>query len=209
MAKRWKKEDLTYLKRYAGTKRLEELAKRFKTDTETVSVQLEGLGVAAKDSVTRIRLEHDPSVKTYARAIKALGQKKWQQAHDLFREILEETDRPELADRSRRYLAVAEQKLGGGQTAKSVDPFLEAVYERNRGNLEEALSLCSRGGRQGKDERFSYLAASIHAVRGEADEAAKLLAAAIDLNPKNRIHAYHDADFDELRSHEEHSSLFD
>ena len=90
-----------------------------------------------------------------------------------------------------------------------VDPFLRAVYERNRGNLEEALALCTAGGRHGKDDRFAYLAAAIHALRGESVDAARLLSAAIELDPKNRIHAYHDADFEELRSDEEYSSLFD
>lgn len=208
MAKRWKKEDITYLKRYAKTRRLEELAARFKTDTDTVSAQLEELGLAAKDSVIKMRLEHDPSVKTYAKAVKALSQKKWKEARDLFQAILEETDRPELADRSRRYLAVAEEKLSKGGAPK-VDPFLEAVYERNRGNLDEALALCGAGGRQGKDDRFAYLAASIHALRGESENAAKLLTTAIELDPKNRVHAYHDADFAELRTDEEYASLFD
>ena len=208
MAKRWKKEEKTYLKRYAKSKRIDELIKRFRTDRDTISAQLEALGLAAKDSVVAVRLEHDPSVKTYEKAIKALGQKKWKEARDLFQNILRETDRPELADRSRRYLAVAEEKLGKNAVTK-VDPFLRAVYERNRGNLEEALALCTAGGRHGKDDRFAYLAAAIHALRGESVDAAKLLSAAIELDPKNRIHAYHDADFEELRSDEEYSSLFD
>jgi hypothetical protein len=65
-----------------------------------------------------------------------------------------------------------------------------------------ALELCKRGGRQGKDERFAYLAASIHALRGEHDDALKLLELATEMNPKNRIHAYHDPDFAALRGRE-------
>ena len=57
MAKRWKKEDLTYLKRYAGTKRLEELATRFKTDTETVSARLEELARELRDAAHGIGAE--------------------------------------------------------------------------------------------------------------------------------------------------------
>jgi hypothetical protein len=70
------------------------------------------------------------------------------------------------------------------------------------------LEICASGGRRSKDERFAYLAAAIHAVREELDEAAKFLELAIELNSGNRVHAHHDADFDSLRSHPEHSTLF-
>ena len=59
-----------------------------------------------------------------------------------------------------------------------------------------------------KDERFAYLAASIHAAEGRTDEAAKALSRAIELNPKNRVHAFHDPDFAELRGTRDHRQLF-
>ena len=49
MAKRWKKGDETYLKRYSKGKRLEELAERFKTDSETVAAKLQKMALEAKD----------------------------------------------------------------------------------------------------------------------------------------------------------------
>ena len=56
-----------------------------------------------------------------------------------------------------------------------------------------------RGGRQTRDERFAYLAASIHALREDHEAALRLLDHSIELNPKNRVHAFHDPDFATLR----------
>lgn len=46
--------------------------------------------------------------------------------------------------------------------------------------------------------------ASIHAVENRLDEAVQALTKAIELNPKNRIHAFHDADFAEIRKTQRH-----
>ena len=76
--------------------------------------------------------------------------------------------------------------------AEDTDPYLSAVFEKNNGNLEQALELCQQQGATDKDERYTYLMASIQALAGAEDEALDLLQAAIRLEPKNRVHAYHD-----------------
>lgn len=208
MARKWKKEEVTYLKRYAKGRRTDELASRFRTDSTTVAAKLEELGLSAADSVMKIKLEHDPSVKIYEKGVKAMQRGNWAEARKAFTQVIEDGDRRELAARSRQYLEVCERNLE--KSAKDdADPYLEAVYERNRGNFEEALAICSRGGRQGKDERFAYLAASIHASQGDAEEAVKMLSTAIELNPKNRVHAFHDSDFSELKDNEGFASLLE
>ena len=122
--------------------------------------------------------------------------------------VVAETRQNDLAAGARAYLAVCEAQAGDGeQSPKDEDPFLVAVYERNRGNVEEALAICGRGGRQKKDERFAYLAAGILSATGELDKSVALLAQAIELNPKNRIHAFYDTDFDALKESEEHASI--
>jgi tetratricopeptide (TPR) repeat protein len=92
--------------------------------------------------------------------------------------------------------------------ASEADPFLQAVFEKNRGNHQAALEISRQGGRDTKDERFAYLVAAIHAAEDRMDEAARALTRAIELNPKNRIHAYHEPDFAELRKAKEHRPLF-
>jgi tetratricopeptide (TPR) repeat protein len=208
MAKRWKKQEVTYLKRYAEKKHVAELAERFRTNNDEVSRKLTELGLEAKDSASIRALPPDPQLGIFEKGLKALHQNKWREASKYFEKILGETGESDLAQRSRRYLGVCHQNLAKAG-AKDKDPFLLAVYESNRGNYEEALALCSRGGRQSKDERFAYLAASVYSLTGDLEKASKFLALAIELNPKNRIHAYHDSDFEALRDSSEYRHLLD
>ncbi len=143
----------------------------------------------------------DPAVEVYEAGIRAMYRQRWAEAAKLFRRVIEGRDggEAELQERAQQQLHICEDKLGGERGRQEEDPFLLAVVRKNAGEYDEALALCTRGGRQSKDERFAYLAASIHALRGEGEEAARFLELAIDLNPKNRVHAFHDPDFQTLR----------
>jgi len=146
----------------------------------------------------------DPSLDALTAGLSALQAKDWKKAVGLFEKAVETSDRPEVKDRARQFLHVSRQKLeaSGGkpaQEAADTDPYLLAVYEKNRGNLAGALEMSRKGGRDQKDERFAYLTASIHAAEDRLEEAVAALNRAIELNPKNRIHAFHDPDFAELR----------
>jgi tetratricopeptide (TPR) repeat protein len=153
----------------------------------------------------------DPALDAFTQGLAALQHKDWKKATDLLEKAVELADRSELRDRARQLLAAAHQKAAeGGKPAKSpeVDPYLQAVYEKNRGDFKAALEICRRGGRDQKDERFAYLAASIHAIEDRLDDAVQALTKAVELNPKNRIHAFHDPDFAELRANSDYRSLF-
>ena len=149
--------------------------------------------------------EPDPGVDGLEKGLRALYAKKYAQAEKHLTQAVAVAAHSDVASRARRYLAVARDRLA---EHAEPDAYLEAVYERNRGNFEAALEICVRGGRTGKDQRFAHLAASIHAASGDLDKAAKLLETAIQLNPRNRVLAFHDADFDALREHPEHARLF-
>jgi tetratricopeptide (TPR) repeat protein len=208
MAKRWKPQEITYLKRYAKVRVLKELVERFKTQPEEVLKQLKILQLGTKDGHGYIERPPDPLLAVYQRGLKAMQQGKWKAAAKEFSRVVDESNEADLVGQSRRYLRVCKEELGEGAKRNEDDPFLTAVYERNRGNLEEALAICSRGGRQSKDERFAYLAASIYALMDDREKASSFLSLAIELNPKNRIHAFHDADFEQLRSDPEYKQLF-
>ncbi len=207
MAKRWKKNEITYLKRYSSIRLLNELAERFKTDPEEVEKKLKLLGLASKDGRGHVQLPPDPLLKVYERGLKALHKGNWRTAAKDFQCVVDDSEQPDLVGKARRSLRLCEQQLAKNETQVD-DPFLEAVYERNRGNYEKALDICRRGGRQSKDERFAYLAASIYTLTGDLEKAVSFLELAIELNPKNRVHAFHDADFETLRSHQEYRQLF-
>lgn len=158
----------------------------------------------------------DPAMKIYTDGVAALYRKEWDRAEELLGEIAGNSDIPELADRARQLLAAARQRAAESrgeakakaQAAEGEDPYLQALFIKNRGDLGQALEMCQKEGRDQKDERFAYLAAAIHASENRTDEAARALTRAIELNPKNRIHAYHDPDFAELRRNRDHRPLF-
>jgi tetratricopeptide (TPR) repeat protein len=154
----------------------------------------------------------DPALDHFAQGLAALQAKDWKKAAGHLEKAIETADRLDLRDKARQFLNVALQK-GGSEEEKAArspepDPYLQAVYERNRGDLQAALAIAQKGGRDQKDERFAYLAASIHAVEDRLEDAAQALAKAVELNPKNRIHAFHDADFAELRKNRDQRHLF-
>jgi tetratricopeptide (TPR) repeat protein len=165
-------------------------------------------GTAAKTAAGRAA--GDPAVDALAKGLEALQRKDWPGAAKLFETAISESDRNDVTARARQFLTVARQQMGGqapkGKEEGDQDPFLRAVFEKNRGNLAAALDLCRREGREQKDERFAYLAASLHALDNRMDEAVQALTRAIDLNPKNRVHAFHDPDFAEIRKN--HRQLF-
>lgn len=216
MARDWTQQETTYLKRHAKTKQLAELAERFDTEPGEVQAHLDALGLQAGastgpalvDSVLS-RLEAEPLLGDYEKALEAFhdgGEKKREQAAKLFRKVVEECDQPELAARARQYLDILERDVADEPT-DDADPFLRAVFEKNRGNLAEALEIAEEG--PDDEERYVYLRASVHALDKRLDEAAEWLARAIEIDDKNRVYAFHDPDFEGLRASEDHAEIFD
>src|SRR5215203_5161024 len=141
-------------------------------------------------------------------ALAALQSKDWKKAAERLEQAVELADRPELRHRASQFLAACRQRAGEGGETEQVDPFLQAVYEKNRGDHQAALEISRKGGRDQKDDRFAYLVAAIHAAEDRIEEAAQALAKAVELNSKNRIHAFHDPDFAELRKNRDYRPLF-
>jgi tetratricopeptide (TPR) repeat protein len=153
----------------------------------------------------------DPGLDAFTKGLAALQGKDWAKAVEHLEKAVELADRSELRDKARQLLVIPRQKVeeqGGKSKESEADPYLTAVYEKNRGDLKAALEISRKGGRDQKDDRFAYLVASVHAVEDRIEEAAQALAKAIELNPKNRIHAFHDPDFAELRKNRDYRPLF-
>jgi hypothetical protein len=81
---------------------------------------------------------------------------RWAEAARLFRRVIDGRDGAEadLQERALQQLHICEDMLAGERGRSEEDPFLVAVVRKNSGDYEEALALCTRGGRQSKDERF-------------------------------------------------------
>lgn len=208
MAKSWKDSEIDYLKRYARSKTLKQLVQRFSADAATVTAKLTELDLKTKDGKPEAGVGADPVLAVYEQALGEAHRGKWKRAAALFEEVVTDSDQPELSARARQYLAACQRRLAAADDGGESDPYLTAVFAKNRGEHDRALAICREGGRSKKDERFAFLAASLYALDGREEEAVTALALAIELNPKNRVHAFHDPDFAALREKEEHAHLF-
>lgn len=202
----WSTQDLGYLKRYASTKSLEELVQRFEVDAADVRAQLAAHDLKTKDGepLDRIRIDGDV-LSAFEKGVQALYKGNWKTAVQQFEAVLEEGDPPELAARARQHLTVAARRLA--ESEDDAGPYIQAVYEKNRGDLDAAMKIVKA---QKKDDggRYAYLAASLHALAADEDQAVAALEKAVEADPKHRVAAYHDPDFTELRQNKDHAHLF-
>ncbi len=202
MEKLWSKAEIAHLKRNAESQSIEELAQRFHIDSDAVSRKLDELGLGAMDSSAA---DAEAAVKDFGQAMELLYGCKYGQAAELLERIVGTAASIQLVDRARQHLEICRSQTS--EDTEDSDPYLRAVFEKNNGNLEQAFELCQQQKAADGDERYAYLMASIQALVGADDEALGLLEAAIRLEPKNRVHAYHDPDFETLRGHEEFAQL--
>ena len=133
---------------------------------------------------------------------------RWATAEKAFRRVAESNGGSSLAERCRRFIEVCERRRSKQPTVAE-DAYLSAVIAKNGGDLDEAMEYCNRGGLKGRDQRFAYLAATVEAARGNAAEAVKLLERAIEMDGKNRVHAFWDPDFAEVREDPELNGIFE
>jgi tetratricopeptide (TPR) repeat protein len=195
LSRRWENVEVAYLKRHAGDKSLTELAARLRSDEATVAQKIEELRLRA---VALKEPEIDP-LEAYQRGTQALYAGHWEEAIAAFEDAARE-GYGDMAARARQFADTARARAAAAAAATTPeDPWVKAVFEKNRGRLEEALALCAAEGRAEQDDRFAYLAAVICARQGELEAAGRHLARAIELDPHNRAHALHDPDLAAIR----------
>lgn len=202
MEKLWSKTEITHLKRYAGKQSLEELAQRFHTETDSVRRKIEELGLVGAAEAA----EHaDAAIKLFEEGLKLFFAHEWRKAEQQMTRVIGDADFSQLTDRARQFRTICLTKLEQQEPADN--PYLEAIALKNHQRVDAALALVKKHGDTAKDERWAYLAASLSALAGRDEEALGLLAKSIELEPRNRVHAYHDPDFQSLRHRDGFSSL--
>ncbi len=154
--------------------------------------------MSTRKSATKKAAAMPDAIQVFERALTLLYAKKWSSAETAFASIVEDDGSSIMAERSRRYIEVCQRKTNPAKD--DGDTYLNAVFAKNAGDLEASMELCNRGGLKGRDERFTYLAAAIEDLSENHEEAARLLKKAIEMNRANRVHAYHDPDFEGLRN---------
>ena len=154
--------------------------------------------------VTKIRAEYTRAVGIYQKGLKALQRRNYETAATAFRQVLEQfPEERELHERAQLYVNVCERESGSTAKApRTVDErVLAATLAVNRRDPDEALALLrNAASSHPSDDRLHYLLALAHALRDDADTAAKHLAKAIALNPDNRVQARREPDFDAVRT---------
>ncbi len=148
-------------------------------------------------------------IEKYEKGLQQVHKGQWSSAEKTFSQVLASDGESSLAQRARCYRGICQEKQSGSDETDQADAYLVAVMAKNSGDLDASMSRCDRGGLKGRDPRYAYLAATVEALRGNHDEAAKLLAKAIELEPTSQVHAFWDPDFEELRVDPEHSALFE
>lgn len=206
--KSWTDQETSYIKRYAKSKTLADLAGRFDVGEDEVRAKLAALGVTTKDGEPTGAAGRgpDPEIAHYEAGVRALGEGKLDAAEKALRKALDTTDRPELAARARQHLTVIGRRRGADEG--DLDPFTRAVFERNRGDFAAALALAEKHGKKDDDGRFALLAAGLHSASDREKEAVEALSRAVEKDPVNRVRAFHDPDLAELRKKKEHAHLF-
>ena len=84
MAKTWQQSEISYLNRYAATKTLAELARRFEADEARVLAKLAELGLRTKDGKPAAAAAADPVFEVYEEALGHLYKGRWEKAAKLF-----------------------------------------------------------------------------------------------------------------------------
>ena len=148
----------------------------------------------------------EAAIARFEQALQLLHREQWEEAAKAFAQAADGDPGSSIAERSRVFREVCRKKLSNEPVIDN-DLYLTAVVAKNAGDLDAAIESCNRGGLKGRDSRFTYLAAAIESLRGNREEAAKLLLKAIEMDPANRVRAFWDPDLADVRKSPDLASL--
>lgn len=212
MAKRWSEAELRFVRDNAQKMSLQAIAEALSVRVDELEKKMEKLtlsarpepGLAARRPLTVKELTRhtDAARKEYDRGVAALQKKKVEEAEKHFLDLIQKyPDEKEVVDRARVYLAVCErQKRAAAPAMTEPEEFYyAAVFEKNRGNVDEAIEHLKRAAKKNGGGNVDFLLACCYAQQGEPDPALAHLRRAIEEDGRNRILARNDRDFDGLR----------
>ncbi|MGI8782272.1 MAG: tetratricopeptide repeat protein [Acidobacteriota bacterium] len=145
--------------------------------------------------------------------INALYGKDYKKARKLFEKVL--SDFPsdlEVSDRARNYVKIVagrDTKTLRESKPERVEDLVDAgVLYHNQQNYEKAIEYFNSALRKQPNADYIFFAlASTYCRMGDADSAVRHLRRAVELEPRNRILARNDPDFEPLRSNPEYTNL--
>jgi tetratricopeptide (TPR) repeat protein len=142
----------------------------------------------------------NPAFQQYQAAVQLLQQGKYDKALAAFEKLLSSAP-PELLERTRMYIATCKRQMEQSQLAFQTpeERYDYAISQLNRGYYEEAREqLNGVISDDGHADYAYYGLAVLDSITGHPQECLDNLARAIELNPKNRLQARSDNDFQSM-----------
>jgi tetratricopeptide (TPR) repeat protein len=139
----------------------------------------------------------EPVFQHYQAALVQLQQGKYEKALNMLEKVLPEAP-PEIQDRCRVYISTCRRQMGKTSLAflTPEEHYDYAISQLNTGYYEEAREQFSSILAAHPDADYAFYGlAVLEAITGRAQDCLASLAQAIELNPKNRLQARADNDF--------------
>lgn len=155
---------------------------------------LAGTVVPAADSARSETLAH------YEAAVRLMQTGKYEEAHAAFEKMLE-TSPSDLADRIRMYINACLLKVAKGQTTFSSheEHYDYAISLLNQGHYDEARTQFKAILEQNDKADYAFYGLAIlSSITGDTHICLEHLTEAIRQNPRNRIQARSDSDFQDM-----------
>ncbi|HVN94585.1 MAG TPA: hypothetical protein VMT38_12865 [Terracidiphilus sp.] len=155
---------------------------------------------AAAKSDARARAINDAAVQHYQTAVQLLQQGKYEKALGLLEKLLPDAP-PEIKDRCRMYIVTCRRQMEKNSLSFSTpeEHYDYAISQLNTGYYEEAREQFNSilTGHPDADYAF-YGLAVLEAITGRVQDCLNNLGRAIELNPRNRLQARVDNDFQNM-----------
>ena len=155
---------------------------------------LAGAVPPAADSARSETLAH------YEAAVRLMGTGKYEQAHAAFDKMLA-TSPPDLADRIRMYINACLLKVSKGKTTfgSHEEHYDYAISLLNQGQYDEARQQFKTILQQNNKADYAFYGlAVLSSITGDTHTCLEHLTEAIRQNPRNRIQARSDSDFQDM-----------
>jgi tetratricopeptide (TPR) repeat protein len=171
-----------------------------KKDTPTTSSSQKGKEKAAPFAPPKVDPAFAQAVQNYETGLRALQERKYDKAKASLEKVITSSYR-ELADRARVHLSTVNQHLQKTTTSfKSPEEHYDyAVSLMNNGDLEGARAHIEKIVKQSPEADYAYYGLSLlDCLAGRSEDALRNLEQAIRLNPRNRLQARNDSDFQNM-----------
>jgi tetratricopeptide (TPR) repeat protein len=140
------------------------------------------------------------TVARYEAALRLMQDGKYEKAHTAFTQMLAASP-ADLAERIRMYINACLQQIAKGQTqfASQEERYDYAISLLNNGNYEDARAQLRKIIAENSSADYAFYGLAVLAsMTGDAHTCLEHLTEAIHLNPKNRIQARADSDFQDM-----------